>query len=188
MKEVSLTTRTQWRNWLARNHDKETGIWLVFYKKHTGKPTLAYDDVVEEALCFGWIDSIIKKLDEDRYARKLTPRKPNSAWSAANKKRVKKLLRQKLFTDAGLAVIQQAKKLGRWSESGHPQVSTELPAEFRAGLAKNKKAQAFFAGLAKSYQKHFIVWIAVAKRPTTRERRVNEAITLLEQGKKLGMK
>ena len=188
MKEVCLTTRAEWRRWLARNHDKETGIWLVFYKKHTGKPTLAYDDVVEEALCFGWIDSIIKKLDDDRYARKLTPRKPDSAWSDANKKRVKKLLREKRITDAGLAVIEQAKKLGRWSESGHPQLPKEFPAELKSGLERNKKARAFFADLAPSYQQHFILWIASAKRPETRERRVKEAITLLQQGKKLGLK
>ncbi|MBP85904.1 MAG: hypothetical protein CMJ64_04175 [Planctomycetaceae bacterium] len=127
MKQVCLTTRSEWRQWLTQNHDKETGIWLVFYKKHTRRPTLEYDDVVEEALCFGWIDSIIKKLDDDRYARKLTPRKPDSAWSDANKKRVMKLLRRKLITDARLAVIDAAKKSGRWTESARPQIPARVP-------------------------------------------------------------
>ena len=156
MKTVCLTTRVEWREWLAQNHDQETEIWLVFYKKHTGRPTLDYDDMVEDALCFGWIDSLIKKIDDDRYARKLTPRKADSTWSDANKQRVKQLLRQKRIEKPGLAVIE--------------------------------KAKAFFTGLAPSYQNHFIGWIASAKRPETRQRRVAEAIRLLEQGKKLGLK
>ena len=188
MQEVYLTTRAEWRQWLAQRHNKESGIWLVFYKKHTQVPTLEYDAVVEEALCFGWIDSIIKKLDDDRYARKLTPRKPSSRWSELNKNRVKKLLRQGLMTDSGLARIEEAKKSGLWKQSERPQIPMEVPVELKRALTNNRKAKAFFAKLAPTYQKQFIGWIATAKRQETIDRRVKEALALLEQGKKLGLK
>lgn len=188
MNEVCLKTRAEWRNWLAKNHDKSAGVWLVFYKKHTGKPTLDYDDVVEEALCFGWIDSIIRRLDEDRYARKLTPRKADSQWSESNKQRVKKLLRKGLITEVGSCRIEEAKKSGRWAESARPQIPEEMPTELKQALAKSKKARSHFEKLTKNYQKHYIGWIATAKREGTRERRAAEAIALLEQGKKLGLK
>ena len=188
MKEVYLTTRAEWRKWLAQNHNKESGIWLVFYKKHTRIPALEYDAAVEEALCFGWIDSIIRKLDEDRYARKMTPRKPDSRWSELNKKRVKKLMRQGLMMESGLAKIEGAKKSGLWQQSDRPQISWEIPTKLKSALAGNRKAKTFFAQLAPTYRKHFIGWIAVAKRQETKDRRVKESIALLEQGKKLGLK
>ena len=102
MKQVYVQNREEWRNWLRQHHDRSNGIWLVFYKKHTGKPTLKYDEAVEEALCFGWIDSIIKKVDDEKYVRKLTPRKADSRWSESNKKRVTKLQKQGLMTQVGL--------------------------------------------------------------------------------------
>ncbi len=188
MKTVCLTTRVEWREWLAQNHDQETEIWLVFYKKHTGRPTLDYDDMVEDALCFGWIDSLTKKIDDDSYARKLTPRRADSAWSDANKQRVNQLLRQKRIEKPGRAVIEKTKKSGRWSESARPPLAAGLPGELKTALARNKKAKTFFTGLAPGYQNHFIGWIASAKRPETRQRRFAEAIRLLEQGKKLGLK
>jgi uncharacterized protein YdeI (YjbR/CyaY-like superfamily) len=188
MRELYLTTRAEWRQWLVKHHDREPGVWLVFYKKHTETPTLDYEAVVEEALCFGWIDSIIKRLDEDRYLRKLTPRKPDSNWSELNKKRVKKLLRAGLMTDAGRACVEAAKKSGRWNQSGRPPNPSELPAALEKALIKNRKANAFFASLAPSYQRQVIGWIAAAKRQETIDRRVKEAIALLARGKTLGMK
>ncbi len=188
MKQVYVKTRAEWRNWLNKNHLKNAGIWLVFYKKHTGKPTLEYDAAVEEALCFGWIDSIIKKLDDERYLRKFTPRKSDSRWSESNKKRVKKLMRQGLMTKLGVARVTEAKKSGLWEESGRPEISFEIPKELENALAKNKKAKTFFDQLAPSYRKHFIGWITTAKRQETKDRRVGESIALLEKGKKLGLK
>lgn len=188
MKEVYAKTRAEWRKWLAQNHDKESGIWLVFYKKHTGISTLEYDAAVEEALCFGWIDSIIRRLDEERYARKLTPRRPGSRWSDLNKKRVANLLRQGRMTESGLAKIEEAKKSGLWRKPDRPQVSFEIPRELKRALTANGEAKAVFTQLAPTYQKQFIGWIAVAKRQETRDRRVKESIILLEQGKKLGLK
>lgn len=163
-------------------------MWLVFYKQHSDKPTLQYDEAVEEALCFGWIDSIIKKRDDDSYLRKLTPRKPDSRWSPSNKKRVEKLIRQRTMHEAGLTKVKQAKKSGAWNNSDPPQISLEMPVELKQELAKSKKAKAFFEQLAPSYQQQFIGWINVAKRPATKERRVAESIALLRQGKRLGLK
>ena len=183
-----VKTRARWRAWLSQNHKKSPGIWLIFYKKHTAKPSLGYDASVEEALCFGWIDSIIKKIDDEKYARKFTPRKPDSRWSELNKKRIEKLTRQGLMTKAGIAIVTAAKKSGLWDKSDRPTISLTMPKEFAAALAKNKKAKTFFDKLAPTYQKHFIAWIVIAKREETKKRRIKESITLIEQGKKLGLK
>lgn len=188
MKQVYVKTRDEWRDWLTQNHDKSAGIWLVFFKKHTGKPTLEYDAAVEEALGFGWIDSIIKKLDDERYVRKFTPRKPGSRWSESNKKRIEQLITQGRMNESGILSVTKAKESGLWDEPDRPTVSFEIPEEFGSALAANKKAKVFFDQLAPTYQKQFIGWISVAKRQETRDRRVRESIALLEQGQKLGLK
>jgi len=189
MKELYVRNRNEWRQWLATNHDRSVGVWLVFYRKHSSTPTLQYDEAVEEALCFGWIDSIIKKRDDHSYTRKVTPRKPNSHWSQLNKKRVEKLIRQGLMCESGLAKVTEAKESGAWEKSAdRPEISFEIPSEFRQALARSNKAKTFFDQLAPSYQKQFIGWINVAKRQKTKERRVDESIALLQQGKRLGLK
>ena len=188
MKQLHVTTRDEWREWLVTNHDKSAGVWLVFYKKHSGVPSIQYGDAVEEALCFGWIDSIIKKRDDDSYLRKMTPRKPGSRWSQLNKKRVNKLIRQGLMCEPGLAKVAAAKESGLWEKLDRPEMSFEIPRELKKALAKNKKAKTFFDQLGPSYQKQFIGWIAVAKRQETKERRIKESIALLQQGKRLGLK
>ncbi|MGD8499346.1 MAG: YdeI/OmpD-associated family protein [Phycisphaerales bacterium] len=188
MKQLYVTNRDEWRDWLSRHHATEAGIWLIFYKKETSRPTIPYEDAVQEALCFGWIDSIIKKIDAARYARKFTPRKDNSRWSALNKKRAGKTIKEGRMTAVGLAKIRTAKKTGLWDEDPRPQISLEIPPEFAKALNDNKKARETFDKLAPSYRKHYIGWIAVAKRPETKKRRIEEAIALLEKGKKLGLK
>ena len=188
LKQVYVKTRDEWRDWLTQNHDEGAGIWLVFYKKHTGKPTLEYDAAVEEALCFGWIDSIIKKLDEERYVRKFTPRKPESRWSASNQKRIEKLITQGRMHESGMLSVQKAKESGLWEKTDRPMISFEIPEEFGSALATNEKAKVFFDQLAPTYQKQFIGWVSIAKRQETRDRRVRESIALLEQGQKLGLK
>ena len=189
MKTVYITTRSKWRDWLAKNHDKEeNGIWLVFYKKKTNKPTLEYEEAVEDALCFGWIDSIIKKIDESKYARKFTPRRAGSMWSELNKKRAEKMIKQGRMTNAGLVKIKSAKKTGIWDKDPRPKISLDIPDEFATALAKNKKAKENFDKLALTYRRHYIGWVADAKRAETKKRRIAESIALLEQGKKLGLK
>lgn len=189
MKELYFENRKLWREWLAENQNVENeGIWLIYYKKEADKPTLSYEASVEEALCYGWIDSIIKKLDDERYLRKFTPRKPDSLWSDANKKRVEKLMLNGQMTEIGLVKINAAKQSGIWEKSPDPGISYELPEEFERALAAHPTAQDFFNTLAPSYQKQYIGWIAVAKRAETRDKRIAESISLLKKGEKLGMK
>lgn len=188
MKQVYVTNRKKWRDWLSRHHATETEVWLIFYKKETSKPTIAYEAAVEEALCFGWIDSVIKKIDDEKYGRKFTPRKDNSNWSALNKRRANKMIKAGKMTEAGLAKIRRAKKAGLWDHNPNPQISLDIPPAFAKALARNKKAKENFDNLAASYRKHYIGWIAAAKRPDTKERRIQESIALLEKGRKLGLK
>jgi len=188
MKQLYLTDRDQWRDWLSVNHAAEAGIWLVFYKKETSRLTIAYEAAVEEAICFGWIDSIIKKIDTARYARKFTPRTDKSKWSPLNKKRASKMIKERRMTEVGLAKIKAAKKTGLWDKDARPQISLDVPPEFAKALARNKKAKEYFDKLAPSYRKHYIGWIAVAKRMETKKRRIEESVALLEQGKKIGLK
>lgn len=188
MKKLYFAKTDQWRKWLSKNYDSPEGILLLFYKKQTLKPTISYDDAVEQALCFGWINGIIKKIDDETYARKFTPRKPGSFWSALNKKRAGKMIRQGKMTRHGLAKIQAAKKSGIWNKDPRPQIPLEIPPEFAKALARNKKAKENFENLAPSYRRHYIGWIAFAKRPETKKRRIAESITLLKKGQKLGMR
>lgn len=188
MKQLYFSNRDKWRDWLGRHYATESGIWLVFYKKETSKPTIDYEAAVEEALCFGWIDSIIKKIDEEKYARKFTPRKDNSYWSELNKKRAGKMIKAGRMTDPGLAKIEAAKKTGLWEQTSRPNISLDMPLEFARALDKNKKAKENFEKLAPSYRKYYIGWIQTAKRDETKEKRIRGSIQLLAKGKRLGLK
>jgi uncharacterized protein YdeI (YjbR/CyaY-like superfamily) len=188
MKQLYVKDRDKWREWLSENHAANTGIWLVFYKKEISKPTIEYEAAVEEALCFGWIDSIIKKIDAEKYVRKFTPRSDKSRWSQLNKKRANKMIKEGRMTEIGLAKIKVAKKTALWAKDPRPQISLDIPPEFARALARNKKAKENFDKLAPSYRKYYIGWIVMAKRPETKKRRIHESIALLGQGKKLGLK
>jgi uncharacterized protein YdeI (YjbR/CyaY-like superfamily) len=189
MKQIHVTTRSDWRRWLAKNHDQiKDGIWLVFHKKKAGQPSLEYEESVEEALCFGWIDSIIKKIDDEKYCRKFTPRKDDSQWSNTNKKRVGKLIKEGKMTGFGLAKVEAAKRSGHWEMDPRPAINMEVPSELSEALARNKRAKEFFEKLAPTYQKQFIGWIVTAKRPETTAKRIKESLALLAKGEKLGLK
>ena len=188
LKQLYFIDRDKWREWLSENHAESAGIWMVFYKKATSKPTIPYDAAVEEALCFGWIDSIIKRIDDEKYVRKFTPRKDKSDWSALNKKRVAEMIKAGRMTEAGLAKIRAAKKNGCWNRDGKTPRSLEMPSEFAEALASNKKARENFEKLAPTYRRHYLGWLAAAKRRETIKRRIDESIALLERGGKLGMK
>ena len=188
LKQLYFIDRGKWREWLTKNHAASSGIWMVFYKKATSKPTIPYDAAVEEALCFGWIDSIIKRIDDEKYVRKFTPRKDKSDWSKLNKKRVAKMIKAGRMAEAGLAKIKAAKKNGSWNKDGKTPRSIEIPSEFTEALASNKKARENFEKLAPTYRRYYLGWIAAAKRPETKKRRIDESVSLLERGDKLGMK
>jgi uncharacterized protein YdeI (YjbR/CyaY-like superfamily) len=188
MKQLYFKTFHEWREWLQNNHDKETEVWLIFFLKETGKPSMDYESAVEEALCFGWIDSIIKKIDDAKYARKFTPRNDNSKWSDLNKKRVAGLLKSNRMTKMGAAKIEIAKKNGQWEKPDRPNIPIDIPKDFQAALDRNPKAKTHFEELARSYQKQYIGWIVMAKRPETKEKRIKESIELLEKDQKLPLK
>jgi uncharacterized protein YdeI (YjbR/CyaY-like superfamily) len=179
---LRVSSRRQWRAWLEKHHASSPGVWFVFYKAHTGVKSLPYEDTVREALCFGWIDSLVKRLDDDRYALKVTPRQPASKWSDRNRKRWAELAAAGLLRSAGLAAAPTAR-----SYAPRP-VIPELPVYIAKALKANAKAWEFFRGLAPTYRRDFVVWIHTAKRPETRERRIRESIRLLAAGKKLGLK
>jgi len=182
--QLYVPDRRKWRAWLAKHHDKHREVWLVSYKPHAGKPSLSYEDAVQEALCYGWIDSIIRKLDDDRYARKFTPRSNTARWSESNLKRMKQLVQAGLMTDIGLAKMDSGAKATIPPYKRFPTV----PAFFKRALAANPKARENFARMADSYRRMFVGWVGTAKKEETRERRLREAIRLLERNEKLGLK
>jgi uncharacterized protein YdeI (YjbR/CyaY-like superfamily) len=179
---LQVRSRRQWRAWLEKHHTSSSGVWLVFYKAHTRVKSIRYEDTVREALCFGWIDSLIKRLDDDRYVLKITPRQPTSKWSDINRKRWAELKATGLLTSAGLAAAPTDN-----TYAPRP-VIPDLPIYIAKALKANPKAWEFFRELAPTYRRDFVVWIHTAKRPETRDRRIRESIRLLAAGKKLGLK
>jgi uncharacterized protein YdeI (YjbR/CyaY-like superfamily) len=186
---VYCSSRDEWRAWLEKNHKTETEVWLIYYKRNSKRPRVPYDHAVEEALCFGWIDSIVKRIDDERYAQKFTPRKNHAKWSELNKKRARAMIKQGKMTDAGLAVIAKGILAAREDSKPRPDNKDALIPEFvEKALNANKKARKNFDNLAPSYRRLYIGWITSAKREETQKKRLKEAVGLLVQNKKLGLK
>lgn len=183
LETLDVRTRAQWRKWLLAHHRSATQIWLVFHKRHTGKKSPSYDDAVEEALCFGWIDSIIRRLDDDRYARKFTPRKLDSRWSAINRRRYADLKARGLLAPAGLERPPTSR-----SSIPPPIDVSVLPAYIEQALKRKPRAWQNFERLPTSYRRAYIGWIHSAKREETKAKRLREAVALLAAGEKLGLK
>ncbi len=181
--------RNAWRNWLQKNHLNSTGIWLIYYKVGKSKPRLPYNDIVEECLCFGWIDSLPRKLDDERSMILITPRKPKSVWSDANKERVRILLQNGLMTAAGLEKIEIAKKNGSWdalTASDQAAKNNELPQDLQKAFKGKKGALANFKAFAPSIRKQFLSWIDSAKTTETRNKRLMQTVLMSEANKKPG--
>jgi uncharacterized protein YdeI (YjbR/CyaY-like superfamily) len=186
-------SREAWREWLETNHASESHIWLIYYKKHTGKPSVPYNDAVEEALCFGWIDSLVQRIDEEKYMQKYTPRKPKSTWSKLNVRRVEKMMKEGKMTPVGMELYNYAVENGLLPDMDEQPakkegIFPEVPEYFSQALSQNPKACETFNRLAPSYKLAYLGWIMQAKREETRQRRLKETIELLSAGKKLGMK
>jgi uncharacterized protein YdeI (YjbR/CyaY-like superfamily) len=179
---LHFKTLEEWRGWLTKHHTSSPGIWFVFYKSHTGRKSIPYEEMVREALCFGWIDSLVKRVDDDRYVVKITARKPTSKWSDLNRKRWAELKAAGLLKQAGLAAAPTNN-----SYAAKP-VIPELPGYIAKVFKENTKAWEFFQQLAPTQRRYFVVWIHTAKRPETREKRIRESILLLAARKKLGLK
>ncbi len=174
-------SRADWRSWLAAHAAMSTGVWVVTLKQSTGRAALSYDDVVEEALCFGWVDSKSKGLDDERTMVLLTPRKPGSGWSRPNKLRVEKLAAAGAMTPAGLAVIEVAKADGSWSLLDSVE-ALEAPADLLAALAASAAAAAAWQTFTPGAQKRVLLWLVTAKRPETRASRIAETVRLAAEG------
>lgn len=189
---IHFKTRNDFRNWLFKNYDKSPGIWMVFYKKHTKKENITYPDALDEAICFGWIDSIVKKTDENQYVRKFTPRKNTRNWSEINKIKALRMIREGRMTETGLEKFEKYLKSHTTDpENNRPGTTTkkvEIPSFIIDAFAQNEPALTHFNNLAPSYKRNYILWITQAKRKETVEKRLKEAIGLLKENKKLGLK
>ncbi|HEY0553501.1 MAG TPA: YdeI/OmpD-associated family protein [Thermoanaerobaculia bacterium] len=185
MTTLHPTTRADWRSWLAAHHGRETEIWLVYNKRHTGEPRVEYDAAVEEALCFGWIDSIVRTIDANRYAQKFTPRKAKSKWSEPNRRRFAKMVAEGKMTAAGLA-----KAPPEDTEDAAVKIAADdlVPGYIEAMLRANDVAWTNFSNLAPSYRRLYVRWIEDAKKEETRRKRLAEAVEKLERNEKLGLK
>jgi len=196
MKEVEqiyFNNRESFHRWLQKNHDKSLGIWIIFYKKHVKVECIKYKESLEEALCFGWIDSIIKKIDNDQYARKFTPRTNVSKWSELNKKIVTTLIKTGKMTEKGLKKIDLYLKTGKvdWQSIEFKEKETkefDIPDFIMDEFAKNEPALTNFNNLAQTYKRHYVLWITNAKRKETIHNRLKESVELLKENKKLGLK
>lgn len=182
---LMFADREAWRAWLEENHDKSEGVWLVYYKKDSGKTSLLYEEAVEEAICFGWIDSQVKAIDDERYMQRYTPRKRSSVWSQSNKERVISMVEQGRMTEFGMAAVLVAQKGGHWDDL-KPVEDLDVPPELAAALAANPEAEGKFNGLSPSNQKQFLYWIHSAKTDETRKKRVKKSVKMLRQGKMPG--
>lgn len=186
--KLYVTDRDRWRMWLKKNHKAKKEIWLIYYKKHTGNARIPYDDAVEEALCFGWIDSTVKRIDDEKYAQKFTPRSDKSNWSELNIKRAEKMIREGRMTKAGLAKFDETKKIIQKEKKAKPaKKRLVIPPDLKEALSTNKKALQNFNNFAPSYKKLYIGWIVDAKKKETREKRIRQTVKWAAQNKKPGM-
>ena len=179
---LHLKTREEWRAWLKQNHDKSDGVWFVWWKKATGRPVIPYTNAVDEALCFGWIDSKVKRLDEERAMRMFTPRNPKSPWSRINKNKVARLLEQGRMTTAGMRLVKAAKADGSWNVSDEIE-DLVIPPDLASALAENDAAGDYFENLSNSWKKSVLWWIKSARRSETRVARIAKTVRMAAENR-----
>ena len=173
----------EWRMWLEKNHVTKDFIWLIIYKKHTNKPTISWSNAVDEALCFGWIDSTKKPIDTEKYMQYFGKRKAKSNWSKINKDKIEVLTKQGLMTKAGIESVKTAKENGSWTILDTVEALI-IPQDLEIAFSKHKKAKDFFLSLSKSLQKILLYKIVSAKKPETRQKRVDEIALQMENHQK----
>jgi uncharacterized protein YdeI (YjbR/CyaY-like superfamily) len=177
---VYASDRDCWRRWLEQNHQSSIGVWLVYYKIKSGKPSVKYSEAVREALCFGWIDSKVQSLDEESYRQIFTPRKPKSVWSKLNKQYIEESIALGKMTEAGLAKINAAKQDGSWTSLDEVEALI-VPADLKAALDANAVAKSNFDLFGNSVKKNILFWIQNAKRPETRRNRIEKTVNAAAQ-------
>ncbi len=180
----SFASASAWEKWLAANHLKPDGIWLRIFKKETGKKTVTYAEALDEALCYGWIDGQKKKFDSDSWIQKFTPRRPRSIWSKRNIEHIERLTKEKRMKAAGLKAFEDAKKDGRLAAAYDSASNSTIPEDFLKRLEKNKKAKAFFDTLNKANKYAITFRLQTAKKPETREKRMNLILEMMAKGEK----
>jgi len=185
---IFFETNKDFRKWLVKNHDRSEGFWMVFYKKHTNTKCIEYQEALEEALCFGWIDSIVKRVDSEKYIRRFTPRRNTKNWSDYNKRKVLSLIKNGKMTQIGLDKIDKSVDLHSNSEKEKAKLSDEIPKLIETEFANNEPALQNFRKLAPSHKKQYINWISSAKRQSTIEKRLKEAVKLLQKNIKMELK
>jgi uncharacterized protein YdeI (YjbR/CyaY-like superfamily) len=181
---LSFQTQQEWENWLKHHHTETDGVWLLMYKKKSNIPSINYDQALEEALCYGWIDGIKKSKDEVSFIQKFTPRRTKSIWSEKNTKHIERLTAEGKMKPAGIAQVEAAKADGRWENAYAGSSAATIPDDFLAALKKNKKAKAFFDTLNK--QNLFAIYFRLqnAKKPETKAKHIATIIAMLEKQEK----
>jgi uncharacterized protein YdeI (YjbR/CyaY-like superfamily) len=179
-------SRAEWRRWLEKNHAKATGVSLVCAKKGTGLPTVTYDESVEEALCFGWIDGVRHSIDERFFKQRFTPRKTTSMWSKLNLERIARLKKAGLMHASGLAAFAVGKRSGKHETAYAVREQVKVPEELTRALSKNPRGRAAFEKLSPSQKNGWVRWISWTKTPATRASRSREALLLVLGGRKAG--
>jgi uncharacterized protein YdeI (YjbR/CyaY-like superfamily) len=172
---LAFANREEWRAWLAEHHATEQEAWVLHYKKAAQRPGLTYEEAVEEALCFGWIDGLLRSVDDERYALRYSPRKRGSVWAESNKRRVEKLIREGRMTAAGLEKVAEAKANGEWDAATAREDVSAIPADLAEELDKNKALE-FFGDWPASRKKQYLHWVNSAKRPDTRQKRIRAIV------------
>ena len=175
-------TRAAWQKWLDAHHGDDAGVWMKFAKKGTGVTTVTYAEALEVALCFGWIDAQVKRLDETYYLQRFTPRRARSKWSMINRESATRLIESGLMRSSGLAEVERAKADGRWDAAYDSPATAAVPEDFERALARNKKARKFFATLSSANRYAILYRIQDAKRPETRARRITQLVEMLARG------
>jgi uncharacterized protein YdeI (YjbR/CyaY-like superfamily) len=183
VKTFHATSRAAWREWLVQNHATEKNVWLIFYKKNSGIPSVYYDESVDEALCFGWIDSKSNKRDEESSYQFYSKRNPKSNWSRVNKAKVERLIADGLMTSAGLEMIELAKKTGTWTALDDVENLT-VPDDLQAKLDANPTAKGYFNAFPRSTKRAILEWLLNAKQAETRLKRINETVNLAEKNER----
>ena len=185
MKTFYAKNTKEWREWLRKNHKKESSIYLIKYRKHTNKPSLTSKEAMVEAICFGWIDTTVNRLDEERYVQCFVRRKKNAGWSKNTLSYAKRLIKERKMTKAGLEAYERGLKKGPFDHN-LPK-NPETPEDLKKALEGNKKAKEFFSNLAPSYRRVYIYHIEKAKRPETRKKRILEVVERSSLHKKPGV-
>jgi uncharacterized protein YdeI (YjbR/CyaY-like superfamily) len=181
---IHVETVAAWRQWLEKNHKRAPGAWVIHWKRHTGNPAMSHREAMDEALCFGWIDTIVKRLDDDRFVRGFARRGPNARWSSATLGYADRLLADGRMAQAGIDAYQRGRSK-RPVDYGRPK-NPPIPAELRLALSRDRKAKAGFAALSPSACRVYLHWIGAAKRPETRAARVAEVVKRAAAGKAWG--